>query len=334
VLKKLEEIEITSINDLKERADDELKKALKREGYTLDEYREKTRKELIGEKLVQQMVLPRVDVLDKDIDIFFEENRDKFTTKMDKVHLRHIFVEFKLSESAKKAAEEKANRILKEAQSGVDFAELARQYSENQLTKEAGGYLGRLTSEKLKQLPKPFLDAINELEVGQIAGPVEGEDGLHILKVEERDEESVTLRHILIALKTDQLSIDAAKDRMNDIIDKLKDDADFSELAAQYSDDAETKIKGGELGVRGLADFTEETRNIISELEEGQVSEPVETQYGLHIFKLDKREKAQLTDEERNEIRMLLRQQKFEVEWAKYTDKLKEKAFVKVKIDK
>jgi len=333
MLKQLEDIGIASIDDLKERADEELNKALKREGYTLDEYKERTRKELIGEKLVQQMVLPRVEVLDRDIDTFFEENRGKFTTKMDRVHLRHIFAEFKVSESVRKAAEQKANRILEEAQSGADFADLARQYTENQLTKETGGYLGWLTIDKQKQLPKPFQDAVSKLEVGQIAGPVEGQDGLHILKLEDRAEENIELRHILIALEPDQNTIEAAKTKMNDIADKLKNGADFAELATQYSDDTETKVKGGELGARGLEDFTEETRKVINELEEGQVSEPVETQYGLHIFKLDKREKAQLTDEERNEIRLLLRQQRFEQEWQKYTDKLKEKAFVKVKTD-
>ena len=333
MLKELADIGIASIDDLKERADEELDKALRREGYTLDEYKEKTRKELIGEKLVQQMVLPRVEVLDKDIDTFFEENRGKFTTKMDKVHLRHIFVEFKVSEPVRKAAEEKANRILVEAQSGADFAELARQHSENQLTRETGGYLGWLTIDKQQQLPQPFQDAISKLEVGQITGPVAGQDGLHILKLEDKAEENIELRHILIALEPDQQSMETAKTKMNDIADKLKNGADFAELATQYSDDEETKVKGGELGIRGLEDFTEETRQVISELEEDQVSEPVETQYGLHIFKLDKREKAQLTDEERNEILLLLRQQRFEQEWEKYTDKLKEKAFVKVKID-
>ncbi|MFQ6044093.1 MAG: peptidylprolyl isomerase, partial [Candidatus Poribacteria bacterium] len=66
-------------------------------------------------------------------------------------------------------------------------------------------------------------------------------------------------------------------------------------------------------------------------LKVGQFSETVETPYGLYIFKLEQREPAQLTDEEKKQIRLILRQQKFDAEWEKFTGKLKEKAFVKIK---
>ena len=121
---------------------------------------------------------------------------------------------------------------------------------------------------------------------------------------------------------------------MDEIRSRLESGGDFAALAAEYSDDSETKNKGGDLSFRGLEQFPYDIRTAIESLKEGQVSETVETPFGLYIFKLEKREPAQLTDEEKNQIRSILRQQKFEAEWKKFTDKLEKKAFVKIKDEK
>ena len=53
--------------------------------------------------------------------------------------------------------------------------------------------------------------------------------------------------------------------------------------------------------------------------------------FGFHIFKVDGRSPPELSDSEKNQIRSLLRQQKFEEEWKVYTDMLLENAYVKIK---
>ena len=75
-------------------SDEDFSEQLKREGYTLMTFREKARRDLMGERLVQFIVLPKIDVMDNEITKFFEENREKFTTKSDKVHLQAIFLQF------------------------------------------------------------------------------------------------------------------------------------------------------------------------------------------------------------------------------------------------
>jgi peptidyl-prolyl cis-trans isomerase SurA len=303
---------------------------LKREGFTLATFREKARKDLMGERLVQIMVLPKVDIVDDEITKFFEENREKFTTKPDRVHLRIIFVKFKLSDEEEKTLQQKVDTILKEVRS-VDFAELARKYSDDERTKENGGYLGQFTNAELEFLPKPIQQVVAKLEVGQVTEPIEAQDGLYILKLEAKDEDSITLRNIFIALQAGQQSKDDAQKLMDEIRSRLESGDDFAELAAEYSDDAETKEQGGDLSFRGLEQFPYDIRTVIEALKEGQVSQTVEAPFGLYIFKLEKREPAQLTDEEKKQIRSILKQQKFESEWEKFTDKLKKKAFVKIK---
>lgn len=84
--------------------------------------------------------------------------------------------------AAQKAAEAKAQDLLKQAKAGADFAALARQYSDDS-SKDAGGDLGWIA--KNGQMVKPFEDAVFATAVGQIAGPIKTDFGWHIIQVRE-----------------------------------------------------------------------------------------------------------------------------------------------------
>lgn len=84
--------------------------------------------------------------------------------------------------AAQKAAEAKAQDLLKQAKAGADFAALARQYSDDS-SKDAGGDLGWIA--KNGQMVKPFEDAVFATPVGQIAGPIKTDFGWHIIQVRE-----------------------------------------------------------------------------------------------------------------------------------------------------
>ncbi len=78
-------------------------------------------------------------------------------------------------------------------------------------------------------------------------------------------------------------------ERMKELREELMDNYEFSEAALQESDDYNTAQKGGDLGFfgRGVMDslFTETA----FALEVGEISEPVKTQYGYHLIKLDEK---------------------------------------------
>lgn len=84
--------------------------------------------------------------------------------------------------AAQKAAEAKAQDLLKQAKAGADFAALARQYSDDS-SKDAGGDLGWIA--KNGQMVKPFEDAVFATAVGQISGPVKTDFGWHLIQVRE-----------------------------------------------------------------------------------------------------------------------------------------------------
>ncbi len=103
---------------------------------------------------------------------------------------------------------------------------------------------------------------------------------------------------------------------------KLRDEArklalqarqgDFAALARSRSQDARSAERGGDVGVLPLAQMLPETREPVSRLKAGQVSDPVQTEAGFHILKLAEMQPARTAtlDEVKPRLRMALREQR------------------------
>lgn len=93
--------------------------------------------------------------------------------------------------------------------------------------------------------------------------------------------------HIL--LSSDTVSQSVALEQANQVLAQLKAGDDFSTLAQQYSADPGSGSNGGDLGwlTRDqFAGFVPEFAAALNTLEIGQLSEPVQTQFGYHIIKI------------------------------------------------
>ena len=125
------------------------------------------------------------------------------------------------------------------------------------------------------------------------------------------DFDEVRVRHILISTqppppddpdspKTDksgekpkQLTKEEARAKAQQLLDRVRKGEDFAKLAEQYSDDPGSKSKGGEYDFFGKGRMVPEFEQAAFALKPGEVSEPVETQFGYHIIKLEERRSAQ-----------------------------------------
>lgn len=67
---------------------------------------------------------------------------------------------------------------------------------------------------------------------------------------------------------------------------KLEDGGDWTELAAEYSDDAGTATNGGELGDVAKGEMVEEFENAVFSLAVDDISEPIKTTYGYHVIQV------------------------------------------------
>ena len=89
-------------------------------------------------------------------------------------------------QEAEEKALRKANRIVEKLDNGEDFAELAKQYSDDEATKDNGGDLGYFNTDDMDE---NFMDAVKELKKNEYTGnPVKTEYGYHIiLKTDQKD---------------------------------------------------------------------------------------------------------------------------------------------------
>ncbi|MEW6519813.1 MAG: peptidylprolyl isomerase [Thermodesulfobacteriota bacterium] len=105
--------------------------------------------------------------------------------------------------------------------------------------------------------------------------------------------EMVKARHILIQVKKTaaEEEMKAARVKMQSVLQRVKAGEDFAKLAADLSEDPGSRKKGGDLGYFSKGKMAPEFENAAFALQPGEVSDIVQTNFGLHIIKLeDKKE--------------------------------------------
>lgn len=139
-------------------------------------------------------------------------------------------------------------------------------------------------------------------------------------------------RHILMR---PSVVMDEAKIRttLADVRSQLVAGADFAELAKQYSEDP-TADQGGELGWLPRGATVPEFQQVMDALEPGQVSEPFRSRFGWHLVQVLERRQRDATDEAlREQARQLVFQRKLEEATAAWVRRLREEAYVEIRLD-
>ncbi|MGI6685173.1 MAG: foldase protein PrsA [Bacillota bacterium] len=143
---------------------------LKAYNLTLDDVKKDIGKNMKLEKLLQK----EVSVSEEEMKSYFQKNKESFN-QQEQVQVRHILVD---DEATAKEVKEKLD-------AGVDFAELAKKYSTDSGTKDAGGELGFISK---GQMVAEFEEAAFSLKVGQTSEPIKSDYGYHIINVKDKKE--------------------------------------------------------------------------------------------------------------------------------------------------
>ena len=99
---------------------------------------------------------------------------------------------------------------------------------------------------------------------------------------------------VILVQTNETRSLEQARQRVNEVLEKLQSGVSFSKLAKLYSDDPLTAKKGGDLGLVQAGFFGDQFDNTIANLEVGDVSAPIETDFGIQILKVTSRNKADI----------------------------------------
>lgn len=131
-------------------------------------------------------------------------------------------------------------------------------------------------------------------------------------------------RHIL-------LTGDDARARAEALAAQLAEGADFAELAREHSSDSLSAADGGDLGWVERDQLAPELEKALFALEEGQVSAPVQSNFGWHLVKLDElRADRTLAFDDASvqaDLRRLYRARESELRFRELADKLEQAAF-------
>jgi peptidyl-prolyl cis-trans isomerase C len=192
--------------------------ALQQAGLTEEDLRAQLRDQLPVQK-VQERVAGGAEPSQEEVKRFYDENKELQFTTPERRCARHIL--FNKDQKAK------AEEVKGQLQNGADFAELAREFSQDPQSAQNGGDLGCLG--KGETVPS-FEEALFNAQQGEIVGPVETEFGYHLVEVTEiRQKSTQPLEEVEDQIR-EQLSADIRAEEFAAWVQKQKEQRDVKYL--------------------------------------------------------------------------------------------------------
>lgn len=217
-------------------SEDALNEFLKERNFTKEEMEKQVKNQLLINKLIQQ-ALSDINVSDKEILDFYNENKDQFYVKENQTRAAHILICYReaVGCTANYTKDEAYALIskIKEETKRKDFSELARQYSTDN-SASRGGQLGIII--KGTMVPE-FEEAAFSLKVGQISDIVETQFGYHLIKrlpdkVSLDEAKEVIKSYLIRAKQTEALEL---------YLQQLRDSADIKSMNETIATESKTE---------------------------------------------------------------------------------------------
>ena len=246
--------------------------------------------------MMQSQIIEDVEVTPEEVRFFFESiPPNELPTFGTELEISQIVIEPEVSENEKKRIINQLETFREDIlERGSSFASKAILYSQDPGSRSTGGKY--TLHRKRPQMVKEFRDEAFSLEEGEISEPFKSDFGWHILKVDKIRGQEVDVRHILLTPKIEPLQLLEAKNKLDLIKKRIKEDElTFKDAALQFSGEKETKYNGGVLINPQTGDTRFELTNLdptlysqIRNLKDQSISSPImeEDRSGLKKYKI------------------------------------------------
>lgn len=226
-----------------------------------------------------------------DKEVTKELVKQAYERMKEEVKVAHILIPVRPNEDTAKAYQKIDSIYNAIVSKKADFGEMAKQFSEDKSSAVKGGDIGYISA---LQVVYPFENAAYATAPGQVSKPFRTQFGYHIIKVEDKRKSKgqVQVAQIMIASPKSkgEQGIADARTKMDKIQAELKNGRKFEDLAKEYSDDKFSKDKGGVMEPFGVGKLMPEFENAAFALKNpGDIAQPIQTEYGLHLVKLVKK---------------------------------------------
>ena len=299
-------------------------------------FRDELRTQLLIQQLTEREINNRVTVSEAEVENFLagQSGQDSGV----EYNVAHILIALPetASPEAITLARKKTEDLLAELKKGVDFAQLAVAHSQGQNALEGGG----LGWKHAGQLPDLFVNALRTLQPGAVSGVLRSPNGFHLLRLIARrgGAEAVHVtqtraRHILI--KTSELvPLGEALRRAEQLHERLREGADFTEMARAHSEDIGSAANGGALGWVSPGQTVAEFEKAMSALKSGGLSPPVKSPFGVHLIEvLERREHDASQERNLTNARNQIHSRKADERYEQWLRQLRDEAFIEYRLE-
>ena len=306
-------------------------------------FREEIRQEILLQRLREREVDNKIQISDSEVDNYLAADATNKQAAQE-LDLAQILIQVPENASAAQIAQraKRAEEAMQQIKSGGNFAAIAAAYSDSSdaLT---GGDMGWRAQDRL---PSLFVEAVANLNPGQVSPIIKSANGFHIIKLVNKRAAAATptdtaaaaiqqthVRHILIKV-TPTVTAAEARRRLLDLKERIDNNAaKFEDLAKQYSNDLSAS-KGGDLGWVYAGDTVPEFERAMDALKPGQISEPIESPFGYHLIQVLERKTNDVSKErQRLAARMAIRERKTEEATNDWLRQLRDSTYVEYRND-
>ncbi|MCC5453070.1 peptidylprolyl isomerase SurA [Rheinheimera sp. UJ51] len=299
-----------------------------------ERFREKVREEIMTNEVLRGNVQRRIYISQQEVDNLVKLMEEQGAIS-EQYQLGHILIAIPSQATTEQITEsrERADQVLKLLRDGSDFRRIAIASSSGANALEGG----QLDWMNINEMPTLFSEGIRGRKKGDLIGPLRSGAGFHILTIFDIRGENVAeltevnSRHILIKPSI-IVSEERARTMLLDMATKLRaGDADFAELAKQFSEDPGSKLNGGNLGWSETDVYVPAFRDTLNRLQPDELSEPFRTEHGWHIVQLlDRRTVDATADKKRNQVYRMIFNRRFNEESASFLRELRDDAYIEV----
>ena len=315
---------------------EEFRQTLLADGTNYRQFREEIRSELIITRLQRAMINRRISISEQDVQALLNSPfyQQMFSDEYRVGHIMRTLADDGTDADAQAAFAE-AEGFVQELRDGAEFAQMAIAKSSASTALEGGDLGWRRAGE----LPTLFADAVIDMQVGDIVGPMVSGATIHIIKLldqrgagTERMAQT-NVSHILIR-PSEIVTNEQAKTQAEAVYERFQAGEDFAALAKEFSEDPGSALNGGALGWSTPDQFVPQFAQVMMAADIGEVSTPFESEFGWHLLLVEDRREQDMSDEARRDMAMdLLFRRRFEEERQEWLKEIRDEAFVELRLN-